>query len=257
MPSLVEMTADLRRRIKAGESPAARFVLRTARAARGWSMPVIPGLHSGLYAFHRAAASGISNAKRVLWFTPLFQSRLEAPAPRLFLYDGFPMIQGNVRIRIGADCRVGGLLDISGRPSTTPTPELVIGDNCDIGWGGVLSVGRRITIGNNVRLAAFVHLAGYPGHPTDAAARARGEPDTDDQIGDIVLEDDVWLATGVRVMRGVTIGRGSIVAAGSVVTSDIPPFMLAGGVPARVIRPLSNNGPPAASTTSPQTTAAA
>lgn len=256
MPSLADFTTTLRRRIKAGESPAARFVLRTVRATRGWSMPVIPGVHSALYAFHRAAAAGISNTKRILWFTPLFQSRLEEPAPRLFLYDGFPMIQGTVKIRIGADCRVGGLLDISGRSSSVPTPELVIGNNCDIGWGGVISVGRKIVIGNNVRLAAFVHLVGYPGHPIDAAARARGEPDTDDQVGDVVIEDDVWLATGTRVMRGVTIGRGSIIAAGSVVTSDIPPMSLAGGVPARVIRPLAAAPASAAAHLSSKATAA-
>jgi hypothetical protein len=89
-----------------------------------------------------------------------------------------------------------------------------------------------------VRLAANVHLAGYPGHPIDAAARARGEPETDDQVGDIVLEDDVWLATGVTVLKGVRIGCGTIVGAGSVVTRDLPAFVLAGGAPARVIRSI-------------------
>ena len=49
----------------------------------------------------------------------------------------------------------------------------------------------------------------------------------------------MWLATGVMVMAGVTIGEGSIVAAGSVVTQDIPPYVLAGGCPARVIRKLN------------------
>jgi acetyltransferase-like isoleucine patch superfamily enzyme len=46
------------------------------------------------------------------------------------------------------------------------------------------------------------------------------------------------LATGVTVSTGVRIGRGTIVAAGSVVTSDLPPGVLAGGAPARVIRQL-------------------
>ena len=63
-------------------------------------------------------------------------------------------------------------------------------------------------------------------------------PELDSQCGDIVLEDDVWLATNVSVSAGVTIGRGTIVAAGSVVTKDLPAFVLAGGVPARVIRSL-------------------
>ena len=66
-----------------------------------------------------------------------------------------------------------------------------------------------------------------------------GLPDEDSQIGDIVLEDDVWLATGVTVSAGVTIGRGTVVAAGSVVTKDLPPGVLAAGVPAKVIREIS------------------
>ena len=81
-------------------------------------------------------------------------------------------------------------------------------------------------------------LAGFPGHPTDATDRALGFADTADQIGPIVLERDVWLATGVTVLANVTIGQGTIVAAGSVVTRDLPPFVLAGGIPAKVIRRL-------------------
>ena len=92
-----------------------------------------------------------------------------------------------------------------------------------------------------MRIAARGMLSGYPGHPLDPEARARGLPDSDDQVGDIVLEQDVWLATGVSVMPGVRIGRGTVVAAGSVVTRDLPPMVLAGGIPARVIRELPQN----------------
>jgi acetyltransferase-like isoleucine patch superfamily enzyme len=51
----------------------------------------------------------------------------------------------------------------------------------------------------------------------------------------IVLEDDCWLGTGVKVLDGVRIGRGSVIGAGAVVTQDIPPFSIAVGVPAKVI----------------------
>ena len=52
----------------------------------------------------------------------------------------------------------------------------------------------------------------------------------------VVVEDDVWIGAGVIVLKGVTIGSGSIVAAGAVVTKSIPPFSIAAGVPAKVIR---------------------
>ena len=41
---------------------------------------------------------------------------------------------------------------------------------------------------------------------------------------------------GATILSGVTIGKGSIIAAGAIVTSDIPPYAIAGGNPARIIR---------------------
>lgn len=52
----------------------------------------------------------------------------------------------------------------------------------------------------------------------------------------IVIEDDCWLGHGVTVLDGVTIGRGSVIGAGAVVNKDIPPFSVAVGIPARVIK---------------------
>src|SRR3954447_1301234 len=53
--------------------------------------------------------------------------------------------------------------------------------------------------------------------------------------GDTVVGHDVWLGYWTLVMPGVTIGHGAVVAAGSVVVSDIPPYAIAGGNPARVL----------------------
>ena len=54
--------------------------------------------------------------------------------------------------------------------------------------------------------------------------------------GDTVVGHDVWLGYRTLVMAGVTIGHGAVVAAGSVVVADIPPYAIAGGNPARVLR---------------------
>lgn len=53
---------------------------------------------------------------------------------------------------------------------------------------------------------------------------------------DVIIEEDVWCGTNVTILKGVTIGRGSIIAAGAVVTKDIPPYSIAGGIPAKVIK---------------------
>jgi acetyltransferase-like isoleucine patch superfamily enzyme len=228
----------LRQWVKARQHPAARFSYRLVKGVRRASFPVIPGLHHVLYAAHRAGTELLTTVARILWWTPLFQTRLIRPAPGLFLYGGMPLVLGNIDMTIGRNCRISGQTTISGRSAGHAAPTLSVGSNCDIGWQTTIAVGRRISIGDNVRIAGRALLAGYPGHPLAAIPRAKGCPDTEDQVGDIVLENDVWLATGVSVLAGVHIGQGTVVAAGSVVTHDLPPGVLAGGIPARVIRTI-------------------
>jgi serine acetyltransferase len=232
-------TLALRQWVKRRDNVTARLIYRGMMAWRTASIPPIRALHLPLYALHRSAGSVCSDLARILWITPLFQTRLAQPAPRLFIYGGMPLVMGPVQISIGPDCRLSGQTTITGRSSGTTVPTLSVGKNCDIGWQTTLAVGRGIVIGNNVRIAGRSLIAGYPGHPMDPGRRAAGLPDTDDQVGDIVLEDDVWLATGVTVIAGVRIGRGTVVAAGSIVTRDLPANVLAAGNPARVIKPLA------------------
>lgn len=54
--------------------------------------------------------------------------------------------------------------------------------------------------------------------------------------GDIIIEDDVWIANKSIILSGVTIGRGAIVGAGSVITKDIPPYAIVAGNPAKIIK---------------------
>lgn len=54
--------------------------------------------------------------------------------------------------------------------------------------------------------------------------------------GDIIIEDDVWIANKSIILSGVTIGRGAIVGAGSVITKNIPPYAIVAGNPAKIIK---------------------
>jgi virginiamycin A acetyltransferase len=58
--------------------------------------------------------------------------------------------------------------------------------------------------------------------------------------GDIELGHDVWIGAHCVILSGVKIGTGSVIAANSVVTENIPPYSIAGGVPAKVIKPRFN-----------------
>lgn len=201
-------------------------------------MPNIPLVYKLLYIIHVVLKQTISDVLRIIYYTPLLKSRLKNNPKQLYLYGGLPVVIGSLDIIMGDKVRLAAMTTISGRAVGHEIPQLLIGDNVGIGWRTSISVGKSIIIGNNVRIAGDCYLAGYPGHPINAKLRALGKPEEDSQVGDIILEDDVWLATGVKVIPGVTIGRGTIVAAGSVVTKDLPSFVLAAGVPARVIKSI-------------------
>lgn len=93
------------------------------------------------------------------------------------------------------------------------------------GFGG-LEIGDDCRIAHGCSFISEDHVFDDP----DKLIRLQGK-----LAGAIVLERDVWLGCGVRVLRGVRIGRGSVIGAGSVVTRDIPPCSIAVGVPARVV----------------------
>lgn len=86
------------------------------------------------------------------------------------------------------------------------------------------SSGLLVITGNHGRVPGVMH------HEL-----SRVHCDTDVEK-DVIVEEDVWIGARVTLLSGVIIGRGSTVAAGAVVTKDIPPYCIAGGVPAKFIR---------------------
>jgi acetyltransferase-like isoleucine patch superfamily enzyme len=233
---------EIKRWVKESDGAVAACARGAYFKLRFAELPLPKVVAQGLYGSYDLVRNTLASIVRVIWWTPLFKSQLASDKGELYLYGGMPYCAGPVDIHMGRRVRLSGQTTITGRGASRRVPQLVIGDNVGIGWMTTFAVGQRIELGDNVRIAGRSALLGYPGHPLDATARAAGLPDTDEQVGDIVLERDVWLGTGVLVNAGVRIGQGTIIAAGSVVTKDLPPFVLAGGAPARVIRALAEGG---------------
>lgn len=115
------------------------------------------------------------------------------------------------------------------------TSSLSVGRNTYIQSGCILNVFEgSIIIGENCMIAPRCVFMPYNHSFADTGRPMREQPLV--SKGDIVLEDDVWLGVNVSIMDGVTIGQGSIIGAGSVVTHSIPPYSIAIGIPARVVR---------------------
>ena len=109
--------------------------------------------------------------------------------------------------------------------------NVLIGDNTLIGLGNVI-IGP-IFIGNNVILAQNIVASGLNHEYKDPNVPIHLQNVTTAQI---TIEDDCWIAANVVITAGVTIGKHSVVGAGSVVTKNIPPFSVATGNPAKVIK---------------------
>ncbi|RED43783.1 acyltransferase [Aestuariispira insulae] len=234
--SLVAMT---KQRLKRRDTALIRGLYRLAREIQHFDVPPVKPFFLAVHSLLSSVMGMLTYLQQILYWKPLFISHLRN-RPRKLQYDGrgFPQILGPLEMTFGDNCRINAQTSFCGRSNGHVKPRLTVGNNVGISWRTGIYVGREIIIGNNVRIGGEGSLVGYPGHPLDARDRAAGLPDSDDQAKTIILEDDVWLARGVIVNGGVTIGRGTIVAAGSVVTKDLPPGVLAGGVPCKVIRKL-------------------
>ncbi len=98
----------------------------------------------------------------------------------------------------------------------------------------------HILIGNNVLIGAGVYLGNISHGRYKGLDQSLPESPPNSRpfasSGVLTIESNVWLGEDVIIPGGVTIGRGAIVGAGSVVTKDIPPYAIAAGNPARVIK---------------------
>ncbi len=145
-------------------------------------------------------------------------------------------VRGSLRVEARGAIRLGDHVSIWSHLGTTqlhaaPRATLTIGRKTFINSGSIISASNSIRIGENVQIANQVIIMDGDFHGVD---------DRDEwKVGEIVVEDNVWIATRAMILKGVRIGKGATVAAGAVVTKDVPPHTLVGGVPAKVIRQTS------------------
>lgn len=108
-----------------------------------------------------------------------------------------------------------------------------LGSNCTVNNYAILYGQGGLDIGNYVRIAAQVvimpmnHIYEDPDIPIFRQGMKT--------LG-IKIEDDVWLGAGAKILDGVVIGQGSVIGAGAVVSRNIPPYSVAVGIPAKVIK---------------------
>ncbi len=108
-----------------------------------------------------------------------------------------------------------------------------IGARSGIGAFSFIGAAGGVTIGSNVIMGQYVsfHSENHVFSRTDMPIRQQGIT----RQG-ITIEDDCWVGAKVTFLDGSHVGTGSVIAAGAVVRGFIPPFSIAAGVPAKVIK---------------------
>jgi len=151
------------------------------------------------------------------------------------IIDGL-MRQGVV---LGDNVKIGAYSVLVGAPVSNLGEGIKMGANSAvdaysfIGSSGFVSIGENVIMGQHIGF----HPENHDFDRTDVPIRAQGTT----RQG-ITIEDDVWVGSNAIFLDGAHVGRGSVIGAGAVVRGTIPPYSIAVGVPARVIRSRKSEG---------------
>ena len=162
-------------------------------------------------------------------------------AYKIFRYFTFSGKQNLVKYNAEFYLTDGAVLEIGSRCTiqnyaffqlTKPNPKVYIGDDTVIGRHCMITAKNLIRIGSNVLMGANVQVIDHNhGIAKDSIIRTQRAT-----IEHVIIEDDVWIGAGAKILSGITIGKGAVIGTNAVVTADVEPYAIVGGVPARLIR---------------------
>ncbi len=146
-----------------------------------------------------------------------FVNRIPLVGPRMRMYSAFGVKFDDVshtHISLGVEMWVGRRLSMG--------PRSTIGQRCYIDARGGIRMDASANVSREAALLTATHM------PDD--------PDFKADIAPIHLERGSWIGVRALLMPGVRVGEGAVVGAGAVVTSDVAPYDIVAGVPARTLR---------------------
>jgi acetyltransferase-like isoleucine patch superfamily enzyme/acyl carrier protein len=182
--------------------------------------------------------------RRVFFAEPFFKAHCAKYGTGFHTGSFLHWIQGRGHIIVGDRVTIDGKCGFKFAARYTDKPTLIIGNGTGISHNCSFTVGKKISIGNNCRIASNVEIFDAPGHATDPELRLAGEPASDDNVKPVYVGNNVWIGRRCTIFPGVSIGDNAIIATASAVFSDVPPNSIVAGNPARVIGSVAGNSGP-------------
>ena len=120
-------------------------------------------------------------------------------------------------------------------------PQIIIGDSVSINFDCHIAAINSVKIGDGTLIASRVFICDHF-HGDNSVKSSLLEPNKRklSSKGAVVIGKNVWIGEGVAIMPGVEIGDNSVVGANSVVTKSFPKNSIIGGVPAKLLRQITN-----------------
>lgn len=115
--------------------------------------------------------------------------------------------------------------------------NIILHKNTNIGFNCEIFSASKVEIGQNTLIAAYVYIIGGD-HKYNLADKPISEQGRVSK--GITIENSCWLGAKSMILDGVKIGNDSIIGAGAVVNTDIPPFAIAVGIPAKAVKSRKN-----------------
>jgi len=116
--------------------------------------------------------------------------------------------------------------------------DMTIGDNFNLGEYSFVAAQGGITCGDNVIIGHHVSILSAT-HPIGSIEGPIAMQSL--KLAAVIIEDDVWIGSGARVLPGIHIGKGAVIGANAVVTKNVPSYAVAAGIPASVLRIRKKN----------------
>jgi lipopolysaccharide O-acetyltransferase len=161
---------------------------------------------------------------------------------RLFVHPSAKII-GLSNIQIGENFYAGKdlwLEAVRSHDKLIYNPRIIIKENVAFNDSVHIAATNYVEIGNNVLMASKIYISDH--NHGSYQGEDQSNPETPPNLRPVscdkrvVIEDNVWLGEFVAVLPGVTIGRGCIIGSNSVVSKSLPPFSIAVGSPARIVK---------------------
>lgn len=174
------------------------------------------------------------------WSTGLYMYRFKSFGKDSMLAPGLILLHPE-NVIIGHHSEIMRNCVIETVPTGKEKPVLTIGNNVSIGEYSHITCANKVIIGDGLLTGRFVLITDNS-HGQNSISEMEVRP-LDRKVyskGHVVIEENVWIGDKVTILPGVTVGRGAVIAANSVVSKDVPAYSVVGGIPAKVIKILSN-----------------